>query len=287
MVIDYKNHQVYIQVVKHKSITKAADFLGISKSTVSRILAQIESEWGAPLINRSTRSVSTTDAGNAVYLHFINIIEDAKRTKKTVESSIEAASGEIRLTSAEIFASQFLSPIIKKFSAKYPEVKFEVVISSDYEHLIEQGFDLAFRVGELEDSTLKFRHICQTELGLFASKEYLKNKLNTLSEHNCLIYTGMPLHDQWLRALGNKDYSKVIGNITSNSESFLIEMARQGQGILLFPRLLLRNYLENNELEQVMSTYSNPINISAVYPYTNNLPNRLRLFLEFVVEELR
>lgn len=290
MLIKYKNQQVYIQVVKHRSVTKAADFLSMSKSSVSRILAQVEKEWGVQLLTRSTRSILVTDAGGAVYSHFTKIIEDAKQTKKIVESSMNRISGEIRLTSPEIFASHFLAPIIRDFSNKYPEIKIELIISSNYEHLIEQGFDLAFRIGELEDSTIKARQLYETKLGLFASRDYLNNnpdKLNELSKHNCLIYSGMPLHNQWLRALGEKDYSSVEGNILSNSESFLIEIARQGQGILLFPKFLLKKYLINGELEQVMDTYSCPISINAIYPYSKKLSGKLRLFLDFVVEELR
>lgn len=289
---NYKNQHVYIQVVKHSSITKAADTLAMSKSSVSRVLSQIENEWGVQLLIRSTRNISLTSAGEAVYSHYIKTIEDAKQTKKIVESSIETVSGEIRLTSPETFACQFLAPIISSFSKKYPEVKVELIISSDYERLIEKGFDLAFRVGELENSTLRARRLCETELGLFASKEYLETKLRSkkpreLIDENCLIYSGMPLCNQWLRALGENDYSSVGGNIVSNSERFLIEMTKRGQGILLFPKLLLQKYLVKGELEQFMVNYSSPININAIYPFRNKpLTSKLRVFLDFVVEKL-
>ncbi len=292
MINSYKNQHIYIQVVKHNSITKAADILAMSKSSISRVLSQIENEWGVQLLIRSTRKITVTDAGEAVYSHFIKTIEDEKQTKKIVESSIERVSGEIRLTSPETFACQFLAPVMTEFSNKYPDVRIVLIISSDYEHLIEQGFDLAFRVGELEDSTLKAKQLCKTKLGLFASSDYLKRKLNTnesdnLINHNCLIYSGMPFHNQWLRALEENDYSSVDGNITSNSESFLIEMAKKGQGVLLFPEFLLQKQLINGELEQIMKDHSSPININAIYPYhTKQLSNKLRLFLDFVVEKI-
>jgi DNA-binding transcriptional LysR family regulator len=292
MLSSYKNQQVYIQVVDKSSITKAADTLAMSKSSVSRILSLIENEWGVQLLIRSTRNISVTSAGEAVYYHYKKTIEDARQTIKTVESSIETVSGDIRLTSPETFACQLLAPIIIDFSNKYPKVKIELVISSDYERLIEQGFDLAFRIGELEDSTLKSRRLCETKLGLFASKDYLKKKSGRkkpqdLRAENCLIYSGMPLHNQWFRALGKKDYSSVDGNIISNSETFLIELAKRGQGVLLFPERLLKNQLVNGELEQIMEDYSSPININAIYPYRNkSLSNKLRLFLDFVVKKI-
>ena len=292
MQSNYRNQHVYIQVVKHSSITKAADTLAMSKSSVSRVLSQIENEWGVQLLTRSTRNISLTSAGEAVYSHYTKTIEDAKQTRKIVESSIETVSGEIRLTSPETFACQLLAPIISDFSKQYPEVKIELIISSDYEHLIEQGFDLAFRVGDLEGSTLRARRLCETELALFASKEYLGNKLRSkkpreLIDENCLVYSGMPLCNQWLRALGKNDYSSVDGNIVSNSERFLIEMTKRGQGVLLFPKLLLQNYLAKGELEQLMVNYSSPININAIYPFCNKpLSSKLRVFLDFVVEKL-
>jgi DNA-binding transcriptional LysR family regulator len=290
---NYKNQHIYIQVVKHSSITKAADTLAMSKSSVSRVLSQLENEWGVQLLIRSTRNISVTNAGEAVYSHYIKIIEDANHTRKIVESSIESVSGEIRLTSPETLACQFLAPIIFSFSNKYPEVKIELVISSNYERLVEEGFDLAFRVGDLEDSTLKVRRLCETKLGLFASRDYLINnprnkKPHRLIDENCLIYTGMPLYNQWLRALGGNDFSSVDGDITSNSESFLIEMAKRGQGVLLFPEFLLQKYLVKGELEKIMEDYSSPISINAIYPYRNKqLSSKLRIFLDFVVETLK
>ena len=97
----------------------------------------------------------------------------------------------------------------------------------------------------------------------------------------------MPLQNSWLRALGENDTSTVSGNIVSNSELFLIEIAKQGQGVLLFPEMLLRSYLKTGELEQTMVDYSSPINLNAVYPYTDKLSKKVRLFLDFVAEELK
>jgi len=288
----YKNQQIFIQVVKQSSLTKTADIFGISKSSVSRVLAQIEHEWGASLLLRSTRSISVTDAGKEVYEHYLKVIDDASKTRKAVDTTQNEISGEIYLTSPEAFASLFLAPIIKNFSELHPEIKVNIDVSSDYELLINEGFDLAFRVGDLDDSTLKVKKLYTTKLALFTSPNYLKNidfiaSLNELSKHNCLIYTGMPLQNSWLRALGENDTSTVSGNIVSNSELFLIEIAKQGQGVLLFPELLLQSYLKTGELEQTMVDYSSPININAVYPYTDKLSKKVRLFLDFVAEELK
>ena len=288
----YKNQQIFIQVVKQSSLTKTADIFGISKSSVSRVLAQIEHEWGASLLLRSTRSISVTDAGKEVYEHYLKVIDDASKTRKAVDTTQNEISGEIYLTSPETFASLFLAPIIKNFSELHPEIKVNIDVSSDYELLINEGFDLAFRVGDLDDSTLKVKKLYTTKLALFTSPNYLKNidfiaSLNELSKHNCLIYTGMPLQNSWLRALGENDTSTVSGNIVSNSELFLIEIAKQGQGVLLFPELLLQSYLKTGELEQTMVDYSSPINLNAVYPYTDKLSKKVRLFLDFVAEELK
>lgn len=288
----YKNQQIYIQVVKHSSITKTADILGISKSSVSRVLAQIEHEWKAPLLIRSTRSISVTDAGKEVYEHFLKIIDDANKTRKAVEFTQNEISGEIYITSPEAFASLFLAPIIRDFSELYPDIKINIVLSSDYELLINEGFDLAFRVGDLEDSTLKVKKLYETKLALFASKNYFKKSdapqlIDEISEHNCLIYTGMPQKNHWLRALGENDTFAVNGNVISNNELFLIEMAKLGQGILLFPEMLVEPYLKSGELEQIIVDYSSPINVNAVYPYTDKLSKKIRLFLDFVAQELK
>ena len=255
-------------------------------------MAQIEHEWKAPLLIRSTRSISVTDAGKEVYEHFLKIVEDANKTRKAVEYTQNEISGEIYITSPETFASLFLAPIIRAFSELYPDIKVNIVLSSDYELLINEGFDLAFRVGDLENSTLKVKKLYETKLALFANKKYFKrsnipHSISELSEHNCLIYTGMPQKNHWLRALGESDTFAVNGNVTSNNELFLIEMAKLGQGILLFPEMLVEPYLKSGELEQIIVDYSSPINVNAVYPYADKLSKKIRLFLDFVAKALQ
>jgi len=287
----YRTEQVYIQVVKRRSITKAADVLGVSKSSVSRILTQVEHTWDTQLLVRSTRSISVTAAGEAVFKHFSRIVEDAKYTETLVESSLEHISGKIRMTSPEAFACHNLAPIIHEFSNQYPDVKVDLTLSSDYEFLIEDDYDLAFRIGEMEDSQLRAKQLKKSKLALFASPEYIEKfgrpeSLDELPNHNCLLYKGMPLHSQWVRALGGTALFDVDGNIYSNSELFLIEMARNGQGILLFPEYLLRSHLNNGELEQILEHCSSSICINAVYPFSQALSGKLRLFLDFVIERL-
>jgi len=287
-----KNHQIYIQVVKQQSLTKAADSLGLSKSTISRVLSHIEHEWGAQLLIRSTRSINVTEAGQEVYQHYLKIITETDKTKQAIEVAQTTISGAIRITAPEAFGSLCLAPILKDFLAKYPETRADIVLSSDYEALIEEEFDLAFRIGSLQDSTLKAKTLIKSRLGLFASPAYFEKenkpkRLKDLLDHNCLIYTGMPQHSNWFLALGENDSSRINGNICSNNEMFLIEMARTGQGLLLFPELLLKRYLQDGELEQVMPDYSSSIDVSVVYPFTNTLSNKLRLFIDYVSESLK
>ena len=212
-------------------------------------------------------------------------------SQEAIEQLQESVSGPIRITAPEAFGCLYLAPIIQTFLHQYPKVRFDIVTSSDYESLVEGGFDLAIRIGQLEDSSLRAKRVCQTRLGLFASKQYFNGKSvparpADLLQHNCLVYTGMPQHASWFLALGDSDASHVMGDVRSNSEMFLIELAKQGRGILLFPELLLQRHIESKELEQVMPDYVSSIDIHAVYPFNRPPAQKLRLFIDFLSQSL-
>lgn len=291
MPTNYNDHKIYIKVVKLQSITRTAEALGLPKSKASRALSKMELIWGAQLLTRSARSIQVTEAGQLVYQHCINLVADAEKTTEAIETTQHHISGRIRITAPEAFGGLCLAPILQNFLAEFKETQVDVVLSSDYESLIEGEFDLAFRIGSLEDSTLKARSLVKTQLGIYASPKYIKKAgspatLKDLPKHNCLIYTGMPQYSNWSQALGEKNTRGVSGNVSSNNEMFLIEMALAGQGLLLFPEILLNRYLQNGNLEPVMPDHSSSIDVSIVYPFTTSLSSKIRVFIDYVADAL-
>ncbi|MBF6058113.1 LysR family transcriptional regulator [Thiomicrorhabdus heinhorstiae] len=288
----YRNQYVFIHIVKNLSLTKTADLLGLSKATVSRCLHQLEEDWGVELVSRTSRKLKLTAAGQEVYEHCLRLIEDTQRSEQRLMESSDQLTGTLRITASEAFGYLYLSRLIYGFSQQYPGVNFDLLISSDYKSLLGEEIDLAFRIGGLKDSNDRARKLLSTRLGIFAAPVYIEKHgapqtLDDLQEHNCLIYSGMPLQKSWPLVLGAQDHSHVRGNIRSNNEMYLIETALLGQGLLLFPQTLVEPYLQQQKLHAVLPEHSVPIDIHALYSSQPGLSKIGRLFVDFVTEALQ
>ncbi|WP_319557777.1 substrate binding domain-containing protein [Thiomicrorhabdus sp.] len=149
------------------------------------------------------------------------------------------------------------------------------------------AYDLAFRFGPLEDSTLRSRVLRTTELGVYASPSYLKNhgtpeKVADLKEHSCLVYTAMSQPYNWGSLLDTVENLRVNGNFESNSEEILVQMACRGKGLLFFPRVLVQKELDDKRLVRVLPDVSTPFAVNIVYPFHKELPYRIRLFIDYM-----
>ncbi|WP_319380669.1 LysR family transcriptional regulator [Thiomicrorhabdus sp.] len=288
----YRNQYVFIHIVKNLSLTKTADLLGLSKATVSRCLHQLEEDWEAELVSRSSRKLKLTDAGKEVYEHCLRLVEDTQRAEQRVIESNDRLSGTLHITAPEAFSYLFLSHLTREFSQQYPGVHFDLLVSSDYKSLLGEEIDLAFRIGGLKDSNDRARKLLSTRLGVFAAPDYIKQHgepktLDDLQKHNCLIYSGMPLQKSWPLVLGAQDHSHVRGNTRCNNEMYLIKMALLGQGLLLFPQTLVEPYLKQEKLRGVLPEHSVAMDIHALYPSQPGLSKIGRLFMDFVSESLQ
>jgi len=281
----------FVRVVEAGSISKAAEQLGMAKSGVSRRLADLESRLGVRLMNRTTRRSSLTDAGRTYYEGAVKLLSDVAELDAVVADSEASLEGRLRLAAPLSFGLCHLAPAIEEFVEAHPAVLIDIDFSDRQIDLVAQGVDLAIRIAELRDSSLKARHICPIRLMLCASPAYLERhgtprKPDDLAGHRILHYdigggSVLRLAD----GRGGEQQVHVEPQLVANNGDFLCDMAISGHGIILTPTFIAWQALATGELQALMSDYwPPPLNAYAVYPQTRYLSRRARSFIDFLAE---
>jgi len=281
----------FVRVVEAGSISKAAEQLGTAKSGVSRRLADLESRLGVRLMNRTTRRSSLTDAGRTYYEGAVKLLSDVAELDAVVADSEASLEGRLRLAAPLSFGLCHLAPAIEEFVEAHPAVLIDIDFSDRQVDLVAQGVDLAIRIAELRDSSLKARHICPIRLMLCASPAYLERhgtprNPDDLAGHRILHYdigggSVLRLAD----GRGGEQQVHVEPQLVANNGDFLCDMAISGHGIILTPTFIAWQALATGELQALMSDYwPPPLNAYAVYPQTRYLSRRARSFIDFLAE---
>ena len=282
---------VFVRVVEAGSISKAAEQLGVAKSGVSRRLAALENRLGAPLMTRTTRSLSLTTFGREYYQRALKLIGDALELDAMAMDEGTSLSGLLRVAAPLSFGLLHLSPAIDAFMREHPGLTIDVDFSDHKVDLVEQGMDLAIRIADLGDSSLQARRICPIRLVLCASPAYLEergvpNSPEDLARHEILGYKlgdgpAIKLTDDRPGRLLVRPSSRVM----ANNGDFLRDMAVAGHGIAVLPTFIVWRSLAAGDLVQVLDSHKpDALNAWAVYPRTRYLSLRARRFIDFIVE---
>ncbi len=298
---DLNEMAVFVKVAEELSITNAARSMGLPKSTVSRRLARLEERLGVRLIHRTTRNLNLTEVGVAFYERCARLIAEAEEAELTVSELQQFPCGHLRITAPTTFAVAFLRPILTDFMAKYSDVTVEVMLSSRVVNVIEEGFDLAIRIGRLEDSTLVARKLGPTSARLYASPRYIAahgcpKTPEDLAEYECLLLGGGNPHTgggnphaEWrLQHPKHEQVSvSVRGRLVVNDMLFLRDATLAGMGIALLPSFLCHEQVRAGTLQQILPGWNPPeMAIFAVYPSRRYLSAKVRVFLEFLIDQL-
>lgn len=286
--------QIFCKVVEIGSFAGAAERMDLSTSAVSRQVAQLEALLDARLLNRTTRRISLTENGRAYYERCLQILADLTETEEMVGTHTASPRGTLRLTAPVTFGSSHLAPALGEFAHKHPDMKFDVVLADRAVDLIEEGIDLAIRIGALGNQNLVARRIGSIQVLLCASAEYLAKRgipkaPEDLSAHDCLTYayTGDP--HTWVFNRPNEAPCKVHveSAIHANSGSVLAEMAASGMGITRGPDFILGPYIKQGRLIPILGDWGEmKIPISAVYPSRKHLSAKVRSFVTHMEEWL-
>lgn len=292
--MDLNDIVVFTKVVETKSFTGAAEALGLPKSTVSRKLAQLEERLGVRLVQRTTRKLALTEIGEAYYERCSSIVADIAAAEQLVTDMQSTPRGRLRLTASVDFSTRFLGEIVAEFLAEHPEINVELEASDRVIDLIEDGFDLAVRIGQMPESTLIARKLCSLHLILCASPAYLARRgtpqhVEELDDHDHVLFTPSSRNQTWT-LVNHGDQAYEFGRparLASNNYGAVVDVARAGGGIALISEFMVTDEVKSGALVRVLPEWqTRPTDVHAVYPARQNVPPRLALFLEHLAKSL-
>lgn len=286
--------ETFAGVVQAGSFTVAAEQLGLSKSYVSKQVTQLEVELDTRLLYRTTRKLSLTEEGARFYEHCKHIMAEADSARAEIIESHSNPRGKIRITAPQSVIISGIGKVLLKFKQEYPDIDLEIQVSGKFEDLVDEGIDLALRVGLQEDSTLISRRLMDCEFQVVAAPQYIDqwgepDEPADLTEHNCLVYSASGLARSWPFRLpdGELIMIKVKGNLTCNDGNLIVNGVLEGLGIGFGPDFLFKKHLKDGSVNLLLSDYyQQPTAITALYPLNRNLPNRVRLLIDFLVKHL-
>ena len=282
---------MFVRVVEAGSITKAAEQLNIAKSAVSRRLKELETRLGSQLISRTTRQSNLTQAGEQYYQKVHHILSEVDALNEETSGTPTRIEGTLKMTAPLSFGLMHLNDVIDEYANKHPELKFELDFSDRHTDLIEEGFELAIRIRELQDSSYQAKRLALIRYALCASPAYLERMgtpktFDDLTEHEFLQY-GMSKSStiELIDEQGKKHQVAVNGKIKANNGDFLREMAVKGHGIAFLPTFITYQALISGELVPILQQYQLPtLNAYAVYPKNRFLSQRCRYLIDFIAE---
>jgi DNA-binding transcriptional LysR family regulator len=280
-----KGLEEFILVAQYESFSNAALELRVSKSHISKQITRLEDSLQVRLFNRTTRKITLTEAGKTLYGKSKNLLSDLSLIYEEVSQSQKEPKGTIRISVAGAFAEDHLSKCFSEFLKKYRNVGIEVVFNDKFVDLIEDGFDLAIRYGELQSSSLISKKIASRQEFICATPEYLlSNGTPTtpkdLENHNCLI--GQT--DRWIFKTKQKNKSiRVKGTWRSNNPRATATAACSGLGIAKLPGAYVIDALKHKKLIALLEDHTEKEqNIWILYPQKNYLPQKVRVLIDFL-----
>ncbi|MGI0028305.1 MAG: LysR family transcriptional regulator [Nitrososphaera sp.] len=283
---------VFAQVVEAESFSGAARRLGLSKSSVSKHVTQLEDRLGAQLLHRTTRRLSLTEVGRAFYERCAQIVREVEEAELEVGNAYEAPQGLLKVNAPMSFGQLRLAPVIAEFLGRHPKVRVEMVLDDRVVNTIEGGFDVTIRVARaLADSSLIARRLAPNRVVVCGSPAYLARRgvprtPAELVRHDCLLYTYLASRDAW-HFVGpeGEEWVSVSGSFRANNGDALREAAIAGLGLAQLPSFIVGADLARGALQAVLVAFEDRSTaIWALHSPTRHLSTKVRAFLDFLAE---
>lgn len=279
----------FVYVAETASFTRAAKKLNISTAHVSRRVTALEQKLNIKLLYRTTRKVSLTQEGQLFYQHCRSVLDGIEEAERVVTNLQQKPQGHIKLTAPVTYGEQKILPLINDFVQQHSAIQISAYLSNQNVDLVEQGFDLAVRLGKLADSTLIAKKLGKRKNYLCASPQYLEkygmpHSLSELSDHNCLLGT----LDYWrFKVAGKEKTVKVKGTLRYNNGSGLTDAALKGLGIVQLPDYYVKDHISQGKLIPLLTKFQEPDDgIWAVYPHNRQLSPKIRALVDYLSEHL-
>lgn len=285
--------EVFITIVERGSMIAAAETLGMSRSMVTRYLAQMEDWAGTRLLHRSTRRLSLTAAGEQALIHCQQLQTVAQHLGHDLVDVDEQPAGLLRISCSPFVAQYLLQPLLYAFQEQYPRVGFDLQIRNERVNLVEERIDLAIRITNELDPNIIARPLGRCHSVICATPLYLKQAGNPLTPdqlaaHNCLLYANFG-KSIWPLVRDDEPVNVAVkGNLGSNDTAVLLRAVLAHQGISMLPGLSVKPYLESGELVTVLpDSTPQSMGIYAIYRSRTHMPKALRLLIDRLVERIQ
>ncbi|MFT3956703.1 MAG: LysR family transcriptional regulator [Piscinibacter sp.] len=286
--------QLFARIVETGSFSKASSDLGITQPTATKHVAALEAQLGARLLNRNTRGVSATEIGALYYEKCKAIqreLDEADSLAALLQSKVR---GQLRISTSVAFGRRVLTPLALKFMREHPDITLDLSFDDRYVNLVEQGVDVALRMGRLADSALGARYLGSNPWLTAAAPDYLARRGTPvapaeLAQHDCLVYSSVQGDDRWTFTSAGGDTASVPvrGMLRSNNLSAVLAACRAGLGLAVLPWYVARESVADGAIRPVLEDYALPAQeLHAVFPSPKLVPGKVSTFIDFLKLQL-
>ncbi|MBF9000999.1 LysR family transcriptional regulator [Vibrio nitrifigilis] len=287
--------RMFVAVMELGSFTKAAERMGTSSGQASKLISRLEQVLGVQLLKRSTRSLVATDVGRGYYEGIKAILDDFDALDDSIRNAAHDPAGRVRISVPVTFGETLLTPVLMEFAKQFPRIQLDVKYEDRAVNIVDEGYDLALRIGHLNDSSLIARKLCDIHVWTVASPAYLAEfgtptHWHELNDHQLVIDSNFrdPNHWTFRNAEGKVEYWPVAGRLRFSNASACQLAAKQGLGITKLPSFVAQDDIANGDLISVLSEYEIPaLGLYALYPPSKHLARSSRAFIDFLVEKFR
>ena len=278
-------------VVETGSFTAAGKQLYKSKALLSKQVKDLEEHLGCRLLNRSTRRLYVTEFGKIYYKHCLYILNEIADFEESIKSDQSSVKGVLRLSAPQTFSEMYLTDALIAFLKKFPLVKLEVTLNDCLVNIIEDGYDVAIRIGNLSDSNLVARHLAPIRLILCGSEDYLKSHdcpvlPRDLVNHSCVIDSNIETGTSWVfKVRGTNLNIPIKGNFRVNSAISVKKAVESGLGIGMCPSFTVQESIKAGKIIPLLEEYeTDPVGLYAIYPHRRHLATKIKVLISFLSE---
>lgn len=286
---------MFVAVMEAGSFARAAERLRTSAGQASKLISRLESELGVRLLNRTTRALAATEAGQAYFERMRILLADFDALEEAVRNVSGTPKGRLRITAPVSFGAVQLAPVLVEFARQFPQIDLDVNFSDRVVSLVDEGFDIAIRIGSPADSSLIARHLCEARIVVCASEAYLRSHERPylppdLAAHDCIIDTNFREPGLWAfrEADGTDRFVEVTGRLRFSNADVALTAAEAGLGVARAPSFIAGPGFRAGRLVPLLREFEpKPLSIYAIYPPGRHLAIKVRVFVDFLVAHYR
>ncbi len=292
---DFEAWAIFAAVVEHRSFSGAADALAVSKATVSKAITRLEVRLGTTLFHRTSRRLTLTDSGRSLAEYAQRILAEGEAAEEAAFESASAPAGLVRVAAPLTFGIFAVAPVLADFMAQYPDIKVELRLSDAFIDIVGEGFDVALRIAELPDSSLRARRLGPITAHVVGAPAYFERAGRPrhpadLAHHACFAYLNTSNPDVWrFRKPGGEEAAvRIEGPLRTDSGDAMLPVVRAGLGLARLPHFLVDEDIAAGRLETVLEDWTiGAIGLHLLTPPGTLRPARVEALIEFLSEKLR